>query len=293
MQTLQGVEKRSDFKFSDYTTYGLGGYAKCAYFPKTEQEAIAVIKYLNSSKEKYVILGCGSNVLAADGFYDGSVVSTRRLKSIRQYGKTLYCSSGTTVNELLKFCVKNGLGGLEYLAGIPASLGGLALMNGGIPSRHIGDDILSVVHFDGRLHEITHKNCNFGNKYSTMRDIDTLIIGINLSICAVSREAVQKKIASYLEVRRNQPKGKNCGCVFKNPKGLSAGKLIDECGLKGLKLGCAEVSREHANFIINSGNRAEDVYKLINQVKQRVYEYSGVMLDEEVVYIGEFNDFDS
>ncbi|MDE6598047.1 MAG: FAD-binding protein, partial [Clostridia bacterium] len=164
---INQVEKSNDFCFANYTTYGLGGKAKIAYFPKTEQEAVAVFNYLNSSGEKFVILGNGSNVLASDKFYDGAVISTKNLKGIEKRGDTLYCLSGTTVQELLKFCQENGLGGLEYLVGIPASLGGLALMNGGVPSRHIESDIQSVTVFDGEIRNLSNKNCNFGNKHST------------------------------------------------------------------------------------------------------------------------------
>ena len=126
-----------------------------------------------------------------------------------------------------------------------------------------------------------------------MCDINALILGLNLSKNAVLRETVKENIQKYLSKRRNQPKGKSCGCTFKNPPNLSAGKLIDEAGLKGLKIGGAEVSSSHANFIINNGDSACDVYRLIQTVKRRVFEFCGITLEEEVVYIGEFNYFDS
>lgn len=110
----------------------MGGTAKIAYFPKTQEEAIAVFRFLKDGGEKFVILGGGSNVLAADGNFDGAVISTRSLRGIEETENGLYCLSGTTVADLLKFCIKRGYGGYEYLAGIPATLGGLALMNGGL-----------------------------------------------------------------------------------------------------------------------------------------------------------------
>lgn len=280
-----------NFRFSDYTTYGLGGTAKAAYFPKTEEEAVLIFKKLRESGEKFVILGGGSNILAADGYFTGAVLCTKFLRGIRENDDGLYCLSGTTVADLLKFCEEKGYGGYEYLAGIPATLGGLALMNGGLPEKHISEDIISVRLFCSNLCEFSNKNCKFGNKHSIMRDINALILGINLSKNAVPREAVKENIKKYLSKRRSQPKGKSCGCVFKNPPNLSAGKLIDEAGLKGVKIGGAEVSSEHANFIINRGGSANDVYRLIQFVKRRVYEFCGVTLEEEVVYIGEFNDF--
>lgn len=287
---LSGIYRENNFKFSKNTTYGLGGYAKTAYFPETEAQAAAVFDYLNQAKEEFTILGNGSNVLAADGFYNGTVISTRRLKGIALHDGYISCQSGTTVSELLNFCIEKEVGGLEYLAGIPASVGGLVLMNGGINSRHIGDDIVSVRFYDGKMREFSSELCKFGNKHSTMRGINCLITGLNLSIFAVPREAEKEKINYYLDLRRNQPKGKSCGCVFKNPYEFSAGELIDKSGLKGLKIGGAEVSRKHANFIINNGATASDVYNLINVVKERVRKQTGITLEEEVIYIGDFNE---
>lgn len=290
---LKGIAFSKNFRFSDYTTYGLGGKVKMAFFPKTEEETIAVIKFLQNCREKFTVLGGGSNVLAADGYFDGAVISTKYLRGITENYGSLYCLSGTTVTELLKFCTEKGIGGFEYLAGIPATLGGIALMNGGIPEKHISKDILSVRIFTDKLLEFSNENCNFGNKHSTMRDINCVILGLKLSKIAVPREAVKNNIKKFLYKRSGQPKGKSCGCIFKNPQNQSAGKLIDEAGLKGLKIGGAEVSSNHANFIINKGATASDVYRLIQTVKRKVFEFCGVMLEEEVVYIGEFNDFDS
>lgn len=289
---LNNIESSDNFSFAEHTTYGLGGKAKIAYFPKTEEEAAAVFKYLKDSGQIFIVLGNGSNVLASDNFFDGAVISTKYLKGITAYGGILRCLSGTTVNEVLRFCLENNLGGLEYLSGIPASIGGLALMNGGIPLRHIESDIKSVRIYDGKLIDLSNKKCKFGNKHSTMRDIDCIITSVNLSISAVPREASELKIKNFLSARGIQPKGKNCGCVFKNYNGFSAGKIIEDAGLKGIKIGGAEVSGIHANFIVNNEGTAKDVYSLIEYVKNKVYDLKGIKLEQEVVYIGEFNDFD-
>lgn len=289
-KVFESVYKVEKFAFSENTTYGLGGNAKCAYFPENLPQLEAVYNYLTATGANFVVLGCGSNVLCADSGFDGCVISTKRLNKIEDCGDTLYCGGGVTVNELLKFCLNNGLGGYEYLAGIPATLGGLALMNGGVPQRHIGNDIVNIDFYDGKVANISNKNCNFGNKHSTMRDINGIIFGLNLSKYAVPREASLEKMRFYLNQRKIQPHGKSCGCVFKNTPFASSGKLIDECGLKGFKIGNARVSCEHANFIINDGGSAADVYKLICAVKSMVFEKIGVILEEEVVYIGEFDD---
>jgi len=288
---VEKIYKINNFSFSKNTTYGLGGLAKTAYFPKTEQEAIAVFDYLTELSENFIVLGGGSNVLAADGGFNGSVICTKYLRGIKSDNGTLYCLSGTTVSQLLNYCKAKSLGGLEYLAGIPATVGGLTLMNGGVNLNHIGENVTSVRIYDGKLRELSQENCNFKVKHSTMRDIKCIILGVNLSISAVPREAVEKNIKNFLNLRRRHPKGKSCGCVFKNPAGLSAGKLIEDANLKGYAVGGAVVSENHANFIMNEGATAADVYKLIQLVKERVYIKYGVKLEEEVVYIGEFNDF--
>ncbi|MDE6667354.1 MAG: UDP-N-acetylmuramate dehydrogenase [Clostridia bacterium] len=279
-----------NFDFSKHTTYGLGGIAKIAYFPSNEEEAVTVYKYLKKHGEKFVILGKGSNLLVSDKYFDGAVICTKYLQGIEIDGNCLKILSGTTVQQLLSFCVKNGITGFEYLAAIPASIGGLAVMNGGTSDKRIASNILSIKVFDGKMRELSNKNCNFGNKHSTMSDINALILAVYAGFEWEKPEKVEGNISYYLCQRKGQPRGKSCGCVFKNPEGLSAGKIIDDAGLKGMKIGGAEVSREHANFIINNGGSSSDVYSLIKAVKKSVYEKTGINLEEEVIYIGEFND---
>lgn len=288
---IDNVPKEYDFSFVKNTTYGCGGIAKIAYFPKSIRQAVAVYNYLVHNEIKYIILGNGSNILASDKFFDGAVISTKLLTGVYRTGaNTIFCRAGTKVSSLLKYCAVNGFGGLEYLAGIPASLGGLVFMNGEAGGKCVGENVAKVKLFDGKIRNLQNNYCHFGHKYSIMRDINSVILGVELKFVQKSSEAVKESIAQYLENRSCQPKGKSCGCVFKNVGTESAGKIIDEAGLKGLTIGCAKVSDAHANFIINSGARSSDVYALINEVKRRVYEQKGILLEEEVVYIGDFND---
>lgn len=291
MSSIEDIESELDFDFSRHTTYGLGGVAEFAYFPKNFDEVKTVIDYLTLAGKEFFILGGGSNILVSDKYFKGAVVSTRNLNFIEIKDGSIFCGSGVKVSEFLKFCIKNGAGGYEYLAGIPATIGGLAYMNGGVPKRHIGDDIINVWIYDGKLRKLPQKICKFGNKYSIMRDINAFILQIELPIAYFDSEIIRQNIKKNLQQRKNQPKGKSCGCIFKNGDGYSAGKLIDECGLKGLSVGKAQVSESHANFIINNGNSARDVYNLISLVKRKVYEKTNILLKEEVVYIGEFDDF--
>ncbi len=290
---LQNIQTDYNFRFKNHTTYGLGGSVKAAYFPKTEEEVKAVFDNIKIQNEKFTVLGNGSNILAADNFYNGSVICTKYLSGIKFTDNMIEVESGVTVAELLKFCLKNNVGGFEYLAGIPATIGGLAVMNGGISTRHIGEDIKKVRLYDGKIKEFSNKYCNFGNKHSIMRDINCVVLSVFLSFFAVPREVTEEKIKNILKNRSHLPKGKSCGCVFKNPQEISAGELIEKAGLKGLKCGSAQISSKHANFIINYGNNAFDVYSLIKLVKDNIYKIFGIMLEEEVIYIGEFNEINS
>ena len=286
----QGIGRKFDFNFSKNTSYGLGGLCKVAYFPETEEEAIRVFESLKEFNQKFFVLGCGSNVLASDKFFDGAIISTSKLKGIYRTECGITCLSGTTVAEVLDYCKKSGLSGLEFLAGIPASVGGITYMNAGAGGKFVSDVLKYCVVYNGNLHNLSNKLCNFGYKHSIMRDTDCIILSCLFKLTQSTPQQVSENINKYISARLAQPKGKSCGCVFKNPDGLSAGKLIEYCGLKGFAFGGARVSRDHANFIMNEGAQASDVYKLIKFVKKTVLQMTGVALEEEVVYIGDFND---
>lgn len=287
---LGDIRQERNFDLSQNTTYGAGGNADIAYFPQSEEEAVKVFESLINQNRKFFVLGRGSDILASDKGFDGCVISTKYLKSISYNGGVLTAQSGVTVASLLEFCKNFGLGGLEFLAGIPATVGGLAFMNGGALNSYIGDKIVSVTLYDGKLCKIPQKLCDFGYKHSTMRNINCLILSVELKVEQCESQKVASKIKKVLKLRSKQPKGRSCGCVFKNPRGGYAGKLIEECGLKGYKFGGAQVSEKHANFIINNNGSSDDIFRLISFVKRRVYEIKGVLLEEEVVYIGDFNE---
>ena len=227
---------------------------------------MSVFNHIKRQGDKLAVIGNGSDILASDKGFDGSVICTKSLKGITLTdNNTVICQAGATVSELLKLCTDNGLGGLEYLAGIPATLGGVVCMNAGAGGRYICGDVVKVDYFDGKNRSFSNKQCKFDYKYSIMRDIIGVISTVELKI-----------------------EGKSCGCVFMNPAGLSAGKIIDDCGLKGACVGGAVVSDIHANFILNRGGSSSDVKELIDRVKNTVLKNTGILLREEVVYIGDF-----
>lgn len=288
------VKTDKNFSFSKYTTYGVGGRARGAFFPESIAEAKAVFKKLSEEGENFFILGDGSNILASDKGYDGFVICTKLLRGIYKFNGSLFCLSGTSVGSLMTYCVKNGFTGLEYLSGIPATIGGIAFMNGGAGGVYINSNIISVKLFDGKEYNLSNKNCKFAYKHSTMRDINALILGVFLSVSASSPEIVRMNICKRLENRGHLPSGRSCGCVFKNiiPKDgklISAGKIIEDCNLAGYGGERVYVSPKHCNFIINNGATAAEIYDVICTVKRIVDDRCGIKLEEEVVFVGDFS----
>lgn len=291
---LSCVKCVAPYNFSLHTTYGVGGNANIAYFPKTILQAKAVYDSLVRQKVPFIVTGNGSNLLVSDKGFRGAVISLSELRGIIRTGSnTLFCLAGTTVGELLNYCKKRCLSGLEYLVGIPATIGGAAFMNAGVCGVAFGDNIVKVRIYNGKTVILNKKQCNFAYRYSTMRDINALITGVTVNVVGSDERTIEERLSYYRQRRLKLPKGRSCGCVFKNPAGFSAGYLIEAGGLKGKRIGGAVVSENHANFILNCGASADDIKKLISLVKSRVAEKFGIELQEEVVYIGEFNDTDS
>jgi len=279
-------------KLAEITTYGLGGYADWCYFPRTTYQAKRIYSFLKAQGKEIAVIGNGSNVLVSDGGFGGGVICLKEMSGIIKLGgNKICCLAGTKISTILKYCKKNGLSGIEYMYGIPASIGGAAFMNAGVGEYSISRNIVSVNYFGDICGKINAKQCNFTYKHSTMRDINGIILSVTLQLTAASEKEIIQRIEFFKRKRAHLPKGKSCGCVFKNGENYSSGELIDKAGLKGLRCGGAYVSYEHANFIISGGSSADEVKKLIYKVKQSVLLKFGIELQEEVVYIGDFNDF--
>lgn len=285
----QSVYCDENFKFSNNTTYRLGGGARRAYFPRNFVEARAAFDIAKQDGVTHFVLANGSNVLASDSGYSGDVICTRRLSAIvRVDEEHIFCLSGTSVGTILKYCVEHDLGGLEYLAGIPASIGGIVYMNGGAAGRYICSNVKSVRIYNGADVVLSAADCQFAYKHSTMQDMDCIILGVLLAVAREDRRETEQKISRVMQLRKNLPAGKSCGCVFKNPEGISAGKLIERCGLSGIGNGRVFVSPDHCNFIINNGGSAIEVKELIDIVKRTVFLKTSIMLEEEVICVGDF-----
>ena len=189
--------------------------------------------------------------------------------------------------RLLTYLTQAGLGGVEFLAGIPCTLGGILFMNGGAGGQYIADCVESVrVYRDGQVTDLPMSACGYAYKQSIFMRTGDVILGGKLRLKHSAPNAVQEEIKRWLLKRAHLPKGKSMGCVFKNPQGYTAGKLIEEAGLKGQRVGGAKVSEQHANFILNDrGATANDIHTLIALIKDTVWQRYSVRLEEEIRYL--------
>ncbi len=213
---------------------------------------------------------------------DAVLVRSDLLKGLVFDGNALFAGAGVTGGALLKFAADHGLGGFEPFAGIPMSVGGACVMNAGVRERHISDVVLRVLAVSGgRIMSFSPASCRFGEKMSVFQE-GIFVVGALFRAEHSPKEKILGRTADFLARRAALPKGRSMGCTFVNPEGESAGEIIDRCGLKGLSVGGAHVSRIHANFIINEGGTSADVSRLIEIVKEEVLSKTGILLREEI-----------
>lgn len=274
------IEK--NFSFTRHTTIGCGGYAALATSPQSREEAAALLSYLEKECIPHCFLGAGANVLPSDGFYEGVVVRFGKLKELWEKDGLIYADAGITGGALCRFSWEHGIGGFEPFTGIPMTVGGGIVMNAGIPPRHFSDVVELVLGIEkGKFRVYRNQDCNFSEKSSIFQS-GIVVVGAYLRGKLSSREEIARYTEEYRARRANLPKGRSMGCVFVNPPGDSAGRLIESCGLKGWRIGGAKVSEIHANFILNEGGSSRDIAALIESIKNIVQLRFGILLREEI-----------
>lgn len=278
-----------------YTTYGIGGTAKKFVSVSTEEE---LIDHLASHDllGGFAVLGGGSNVLIADGEIDIPIVSTVGLKDIKiaredESSVTLACGAGAQVARLVSLSRENAWSGLEDLAGIPGTIGGAVRGNAGTRRGSVGSAVqsLTILRPGGRKDKVSADRIDLGYRSCRLPFREDLIISeAELVLEKKDRDLVCQAIEEAKRTREGQPRGvRSAGCVFKNPKEAPAGKLLDDAGCKGLKVGGAVVSEHHANFIINSGGAtSSDMMELIHLCAAKVAKDFGIALELEIKTIG-------
>ncbi len=275
------MEFRHNIPAKNITTYGGKGVLEEIYLPETIEEVIDLFR----AEKDIFILGGGSNVIIPDGEIDKKVTSFARLNSIEIDGDKAVVAGGARLSSVVSKAREYGLGGLEFMAGVPATIGGLARMNAGAFGQEFGVYIDRITSLNPDNDKIDiFPPFNFGYR----QGFQGIVVEVQLHLERMSKETSLKRENEYRLARKlRQPQGRSTGSVFKNPD-KSAGYYIDRAGLKGMRRGGAEISPLHGNFIINvDDGSAEDFLYLARTAKDRVYQQFGIELIEEFIVLGE------
>ena len=274
-----------------HTTYGIGGPADLMIFPKSKQDLIKVIEIINENKIQLTILGSGSNVLVSDNGIRGAVISLKNsLKQIEVNDNILYAECGTMLGKIVKHAVKNNLIGLENLNGVPGTLGGALIMNAGAWGGEISENLIhvEVINSKSEIQKIQKKDLNFSYRQSSFNK-DDILLSAKFNLKKADKDIIKENfIEAQSGRKKSQPLNKrSAGSLFKNPKNNSAGKLLDDAGLKGYSIGDAKISEKHANFFINDGDASSrDMLMLIKKAHKEVKDKFNVNLSLEVKLMG-------
>lgn len=288
-----------DHPLRDLNTWGVGGICSTYDSPRTAEEASVSVAAALKQKLDLYVLGGGSNVLVSDDPIQSAVIHTQKLDHIKLRrpgnGDTIEieAAAGVPVKKLLALTINEGLGGLEFLTGIPGTLGGALWGNAGADGCGFSGLIKEVSAVDRNANVIRVGEDLFEWKYRKCpvdESIVALITSCVISLRTAPKEMIFKNIKRFAGMKRGQPLGrKTAGCVFKNPPGMSAGRLLDECRCKGMRVGGAVVSGSHANFIENDGDASSrDIYRLCELCRDMVLKLRGVDLEYEIKFLGNF-----
>ncbi len=284
------VEIRRRVPLAPYTSFGIGGPAEFFAEPKDIAELRQALRFAREQSLPITVITFGTDVLVADEGVEGLVVCLRRLKGLELHGRLLVAHAGDTLGRVCRAAAEAGLDGLAELFGIPGAMGGSVAKNAGAYGRELGELVswAEVMTLEGELVALHREHLGFRYRGSDLPE-KGILVRVALELVPGDREKIFSRMRQLAERRRKtQPVAeRSAGCIFKNPPGQAAARLIDQAGLKGLSVGDAQVSHVHANFIVNKGKaRASDVLELIRLVKERVYERFGVLLEEEIEFLG-------
>ena len=284
-----------DVAMCDYTTWRIGGPADILVQPSDEEELSALLTLLAERDVPWLVIGNGSNLLVADSGIRGVVIRmAEHFSSAVWRGDEVEASAGMLLAALALEAAERGLAGLEFARGIPGSVGGGIRMNAGAYDGRLGDFVtfVAAVGFDGQPIRLEREQIHFAYRDSSLFALKAVITRVGMRLQPGEREPILAKMKEYSQRRSlAQPlEFPSCGSVFRNPDGDHAGHLIEMAGLRGTRVGGAEVSQKHGNFIINRGNAtAPEVRELIELVQERVYAYAGIRLVPEVKFVGDFD----
>lgn len=288
----------ADEPLKRHTSFRIGGPAELLYIPESVEDLIKAIEFLDKNGIKRYVIGAGTNILVSDKGLKGCVIkldrAIRGIKVLRREGQKVYLNvmAGEPLSKLHEFAIKKGFIGTEFCFGIPGTVGGAIAGNAGTRLGEMGDivDSLTLIREGGEIESLGKGRLFFAYRECGIPE-DSVILSSEIVLRDGGKEVSMKDVEALKEYRKkSQPRGyHSAGSIFKNPKEDSAGRLIELAGLKGLRLNDAEISKVHANFIINRGNAdAKSVIKLIDIARSEVQRLFGIRLELEIRLLGEF-----
>ena len=291
LQTL-GVEWEQNCPLSRHSSFRIGGAADLAIFPHSSDALCQTLTLLRGQEIPVLVIGNGSNVVFSDAGYRGAVVFTGKCRKIKIEDNMVYADAGVSLSALASAVRDESLSGLEFAFGIPGTLGGAVYMNAGAYGGSMSDVCVSSEYYDLEKGQVSGLllggQCFDYRKSIYQKHPERIILSATLYLKKGDRKTISEQMRTYWEKRRTtQPlELPNAGSVFKRPEGYFAGKLIEDCGLKGLTVGGAQVSEKHAGFIVNIGGATcEDVKRLIEQIQTIVSYKTGVELECEIKFL--------
>lgn len=275
---------------SRHTTFRVGGPVPLLALPRTTHQAAMAVKIAVEEGITPFFLGNGSNLLVSDNGADAFVIKTvNGLSNVLVEGENVRAESGVLLSRLAVIARDNGLTGLEFAHGIPGSLGGAVTMNAGAYDGEMSQVVTSVTFLTASGKEETTDQFDFAYRHSAFSDGSRMILRVQMKLQNGDPGAIRARMEELMERRKSkQPlEWPSAGSTFKRPQGYFAAALIDQCGLKGLTVGGAQVSEKHAGFVINKGGATcFDILELMDQVRNRVFDQTGVTLEPEVKLLG-------
>ena len=296
-EVIQNIKRENigrieeNISLKKYTTYKVGGKSRCVVYPKNVDKLVKLIKLLNQNNIKYKIIGNGSNLLFSDKDYDGILIKLVDFDDIEINDNRIKVGAGYSLMKLFRIAMKNSLTGLEFAAGIPGTVGGAVFMNAGAYKSDMGYIVKSVKVLtpDYRIIELENRELDFHYRTSYLKKHPKYIcLEAVIKLEHGSRSAIENLMKERLKRRMSsQPLNyPSAGSVFRNPKDMFAGELIENLGLKGMKHNGAMISDKHANFIVNTGNaKSEDIKYLIDYAYNKVKEKYNVEMVVEQEFV--------
>jgi len=274
-----------------HTTFKIGGAADVMALPETEEEIVSLLKFAKEENIPCFVLGNGSNLLVSDKGIRGLVIKLfKNYAKIAVDGEEISAQSGALLSKVSAVAAKNALTGLEFASGIPGTLGGAVFMNAGAYGGEMRDVVVETTYIDKDFNIKTLNDHNFSYRHSIFQENGGIILNTRMKLNKGDAGEIAEKINQLSKQRaEKQPIDMpSAGSAFKRPEGYFAAKLIDDCGLRGYKIGGAAVSGKHTGFVVNEGGATcKDVKDLLESVKNIVFSKTGVTLEPEIKFIGE------